>query len=172
MHYNFARIHQTLRVSPAMEAGFSDHAWSIKEIVGRLDSRERQRENHPLAKRARELFSSTGFSRRVQPTLLLCEPRRTHRPERLARLAQHGQRILRGPDQPSLERADQGVVEEALGLGADGLRVSARAASLPASSVTPRAAGRAPGSRAGARRAARGGRRRARRAHHSWRRPR
>jgi IS1 family transposase len=33
MHYNFARIHQTLRVTPAMEAGISQHAWSIQEIV-------------------------------------------------------------------------------------------------------------------------------------------
>ena len=36
-HYNFARIHKTLRVTPAMEAGISDHVWSIKEIVGLLD---------------------------------------------------------------------------------------------------------------------------------------
>ena len=33
MHYNFARIHQTLRVTPAMEAGISQHVWSIQEIV-------------------------------------------------------------------------------------------------------------------------------------------
>jgi IS1 family transposase len=33
MHYNFARIHQTLRVTPAMEAGISSHVWSIQEII-------------------------------------------------------------------------------------------------------------------------------------------
>ena len=33
MHYNFARVHQTLRVTPAMEAGISSHVWSIHEIV-------------------------------------------------------------------------------------------------------------------------------------------
>jgi hypothetical protein len=33
MHYNFCRIHQTLRVTPAMEAGISQHAWSIHDIV-------------------------------------------------------------------------------------------------------------------------------------------
>ncbi len=38
MHYNFARIHQTLRVTPAMEARVSDHVWSIEEIVRLLDS--------------------------------------------------------------------------------------------------------------------------------------
>jgi IS1 family transposase len=36
MHYNFAKIHQTLRVTPAMEAGLTDHVWSIEEIVGLL----------------------------------------------------------------------------------------------------------------------------------------
>jgi len=37
MHYNFARIHKTLRVTPAMEAKVSDHVWSIEEIAGLLD---------------------------------------------------------------------------------------------------------------------------------------
>jgi IS1 family transposase len=34
MYYNFARIHETLRCTPAMEAGVSDYVWSIQEIVG------------------------------------------------------------------------------------------------------------------------------------------
>lgn len=33
MYYNFARVHQTLRVTPAMEAGVSHHVWSLEEIV-------------------------------------------------------------------------------------------------------------------------------------------
>jgi IS1 family transposase len=33
MWYNFARVHQTLRVTPAMQAGLSSHVWSIQEIV-------------------------------------------------------------------------------------------------------------------------------------------
>jgi hypothetical protein len=37
MYYKFGRVHQTLRVAPAMEAGISDHVWSIKEIVDLLD---------------------------------------------------------------------------------------------------------------------------------------
>ena len=37
MSYNFARVHQTLRVTPAMEAGIADHVWSIEEIVGLLE---------------------------------------------------------------------------------------------------------------------------------------
>ena len=34
--YNFCRIHQTLRVTPAIEAGVSDHIWSLDEIIGLL----------------------------------------------------------------------------------------------------------------------------------------
>jgi hypothetical protein len=33
VHYNFARIHKTLRITPAMAAGLSDHVWSLEEIV-------------------------------------------------------------------------------------------------------------------------------------------
>ncbi|NBU71289.1 MAG: IS1 family transposase [Proteobacteria bacterium] len=33
MYYNFARIHKTLRMTPAMQAGISDHVWSLEEIV-------------------------------------------------------------------------------------------------------------------------------------------
>jgi IS1 family transposase len=37
MYYNFARVHQTLRVTPAMEAGISNHVWTLEEIVALLD---------------------------------------------------------------------------------------------------------------------------------------
>ena len=33
MHYNFGRIHKSLRVTPAMQAGITDHVWTIEEIV-------------------------------------------------------------------------------------------------------------------------------------------
>jgi len=36
MHYNFCRIHQTLRVTPAMEAGLSDRVWSLDEVISLL----------------------------------------------------------------------------------------------------------------------------------------
>lgn len=32
-YYNFCKIHQTLRVTPAMEAGLSDHVWTLEELV-------------------------------------------------------------------------------------------------------------------------------------------
>jgi hypothetical protein len=38
MYYNFCRVHQTLRVTPAMEAGIADHVWSIEEIVDLLSA--------------------------------------------------------------------------------------------------------------------------------------
>jgi hypothetical protein len=33
MHFNFCRVRQTLRVTPAREAGVADHIWSIEEVV-------------------------------------------------------------------------------------------------------------------------------------------
>jgi hypothetical protein len=39
MYYNFGRVHQTLRVTPAMEAGIADHIRSIEEIIGLLKAK-------------------------------------------------------------------------------------------------------------------------------------
>jgi hypothetical protein len=36
MHYNFVRIHRTLRVTPAMAAAVSDHLWDVEAIVALL----------------------------------------------------------------------------------------------------------------------------------------
>jgi len=35
-YYNFCRVHQTLRVTPAMEAGLTDHVWTIRELLEAL----------------------------------------------------------------------------------------------------------------------------------------
>ena len=40
MHYNFVRIHSTLRVTPAMEAGVTNRLWGIEDIVGLLEAEE------------------------------------------------------------------------------------------------------------------------------------
>lgn len=37
MHYNFGRIHKSLRVTPAMGAKISDHVWSLEEIAALAD---------------------------------------------------------------------------------------------------------------------------------------
>jgi IS1 family transposase len=39
MHYNFCRVHKTLRVTPAMEAGLAHHVWTLEELVGLLEVR-------------------------------------------------------------------------------------------------------------------------------------
>jgi IS1 family transposase len=36
-YYNFCRVHQTLRVTPAMEAGLADHVWNLEELIGLLE---------------------------------------------------------------------------------------------------------------------------------------
>jgi IS1 family transposase len=37
--YNFCRVHKTLRVTPAMEAGLTDHVWDMEEVVAVMDER-------------------------------------------------------------------------------------------------------------------------------------
>jgi len=32
-YYNFCRVHSSLRVTPAMEAGLADHVWSVAELL-------------------------------------------------------------------------------------------------------------------------------------------
>jgi IS1 family transposase len=40
MHYNFCRIHKTLRITPAMAAGVTDHVWSVADIVSMIEAAE------------------------------------------------------------------------------------------------------------------------------------
>lgn len=40
MYYNFARVHQTLRVSPAMAAGITDRLWAVEDIVALVERQE------------------------------------------------------------------------------------------------------------------------------------
>ena len=44
MHYNFCRSHQTLtkaaggvKTTPAMACGFTDHVWTVEEVLGLMD---------------------------------------------------------------------------------------------------------------------------------------
>lgn len=39
MYYNFCRIHQTLRVTPAMQAGITDHVWEVEDILSMMDAK-------------------------------------------------------------------------------------------------------------------------------------
>jgi len=42
MNYNWCRIHQMLRVTPAMEAGLTDHVWELSEIAALLEAEEQK----------------------------------------------------------------------------------------------------------------------------------
>ena len=46
MHYNFVRIHQTLRVTPAMAAGVTGTLWEMSDLVKVLEDWEAKREAH------------------------------------------------------------------------------------------------------------------------------
>lgn len=53
MHYNFVRIHSSLRVSPAMAAGLTDKLWSLEDMVALIEAREpAPKKRGPYKKRA------------------------------------------------------------------------------------------------------------------------
>lgn len=59
MHYNFARIHSSLRVSPAMAAGISDKLWSLDDMVALIEANEQPpKKRGPYKKRAAQLANS------------------------------------------------------------------------------------------------------------------
>jgi len=37
MHYNFCRVHKSLRITPAMEAGLTDHVWGLEELIDLIE---------------------------------------------------------------------------------------------------------------------------------------
>ncbi len=45
MHYNFCRIHKTLRVTPAMEAGLTDHVWNCDSVARLLDAKNMEQKS-------------------------------------------------------------------------------------------------------------------------------
>jgi IS1 family transposase len=51
MWYNFGRIHKTLRVTPAMAAGVTDHIWTLEEVA-ELDVQAAPAKRGPYKKRA------------------------------------------------------------------------------------------------------------------------
>ena len=52
MFYNFCRVHQTLRVTPAMEAGLTDHVWNVEELIALIPKLEAAKRG-PYKKRAK-----------------------------------------------------------------------------------------------------------------------
>ena len=50
--YNFCRIHQSLRVSPAMEAGLTDRLWDVSDIIDLIEAeRSKPKKRGPYKKR-------------------------------------------------------------------------------------------------------------------------
>ena len=55
MYYNFAKVHQTLKVTPAMEAGLTDRLWDVEDIVALIDAYEpAPKKRGPYKKRQQE----------------------------------------------------------------------------------------------------------------------
>ena len=62
MHYNFVRIHQTLKITPAMAAGVTDKLWEIGDIVALIDERRSARHAEVLDSLAQSLRSGPWAS--------------------------------------------------------------------------------------------------------------
>jgi hypothetical protein len=58
MHYNFGRIHKTLRVMPAMQAGVSDHVWTMEEIAALMDANYMPKPRGPYKKKIQPEISN------------------------------------------------------------------------------------------------------------------
>ncbi|MDX6593191.1 MAG: hypothetical protein QOJ13_2387 [Gaiellales bacterium] len=53
MHYNYCRVHQTLKTTPAVAAGVTDHVWTLPEMIALLDATEKApKRRGPYKKRA------------------------------------------------------------------------------------------------------------------------
>jgi len=59
-HYNFARVHTTLKTTPAVAAGIADHPWRLQDLIGLLEAVEdaKPRERGPYKKRQKPLHSN------------------------------------------------------------------------------------------------------------------
>lgn len=60
MHYNFVRIHQTLKVTPAMAAGVTDRLWEMSDIVQLLEEREERLSAERQQERIRQVFAPSA----------------------------------------------------------------------------------------------------------------
>jgi IS1 family transposase len=70
MYYNFVRIHQTLRVTPAMKAGITDRLWEIGDIVNLLEAREERLAEEQRRDREAgfyKVYAPAGEQRRRRP---------------------------------------------------------------------------------------------------------
>jgi hypothetical protein len=59
MYYNFVRIHQTLRITPAMAAAVTDRVWDIADIIRLLEDWQTRQEDEKREKRAADILGSS-----------------------------------------------------------------------------------------------------------------
>jgi IS1 family transposase len=59
-HYNFVRLHSTLKTTPAVAAGLADHPWTLQDLIALLEAVEdtKPRERGPYKKRREDLLSN------------------------------------------------------------------------------------------------------------------
>jgi hypothetical protein len=57
-YYYFGRIHKTLRVTPAMEAGVTDHVWTLEEIAALQDAAYTPKPRGPYKKKSKPEISN------------------------------------------------------------------------------------------------------------------
>jgi IS1 family transposase len=66
-HYNFCRVHKTLRVTPAMEAGLADHVWTLEELCDLLPKAnpsriEKELVSEALKRMDKRTYGETGIN--------------------------------------------------------------------------------------------------------------
>lgn len=69
MFYNFVRVHQTLKMSPAMAAGVTDRLWEVSDLIEMLEAFEAKegREAKPLFEICEDTISKGAFVRATLP---------------------------------------------------------------------------------------------------------
>jgi hypothetical protein len=67
MYYNFVRVHQTLKISPAMAAGATDRLWEVSDIVQVLEDWEAQQVSEPQFEPEENRIGSGWFVRVTFP---------------------------------------------------------------------------------------------------------
>jgi len=73
LYYNFGRVHQTLRVTPAMEAGISNQVWSVEEICNLLPTKKAA--NTTASAESAMLLKALGDNKRT-PTVNACDSKK------------------------------------------------------------------------------------------------
>ena len=106
MYYNFVRLHQTLKVSPAMAAGVTDRLWEMGDVVDMLDAFEAKRKREPKVTFEIDEWKITGgfyvratledgTTERIEGFATEDDAARWIRNDSLAWLHAHGQTVVR-----------------------------------------------------------------------------